>query len=304
MKKLGKKSEILNKQEIKRKEIKIEEIKDITKNTDKRKKKKKKIKKKRKLKPEVKIYTIILFISFLFVFISFTFLFKIKNIYIYGCENGCEKYSQQEIIDSGGIKLGKNLLLLDKDKAAQNITKSFAYIEKTEISKKLPSSIEINIKLETPDFFIENDINSKYFLISLNGSVLEISSKEFDNFPKVKGLSLNNINDLNNLEHIDKKFVISYKNEQEKQVLEEIKNSSRDIFKDKIKVIDIENKDNINLNYENKIKIIIGDIKNINYKMQTAKEIISTKLCEEDKGTLDVSLAEVEGKSYFKPNKM
>lgn len=258
----------------------------------------KKNRKKRKLKPEVKTYILLFMLSFLFVFASFTLLFKIKKVYIYGCE----KYSQQEIIEASGIRLGENLLLFNKDKAAENITNSFAYVEKTEISKKLPGSLEINIKLETPEFFIEN--NEKYFLISLSGSVLEISGQEFDGVLKVKGLTLNNLDVLNSLEYVDKKIVINYQNEQEKLDLEEIKNNVKNIFQDKIKEINIKNRDKITLSYENRIEIIIGDMKNINYKMQTAKEIISTKLCEEDKGSLDVSLVETDGKSYFKPNEL
>ena len=254
--------------------------------TNKKTKKKRKLRRKYRLKPEVKLYLTIFTFCFLFVVSSFTFLFKIRNLSV----NNCEKYSQEEIIDSSGIRLGDNLLLVNKDKAEKNICDKFSYIEKAKITKKIPSSVEIDIKLETPDFFIEN--NGEYFLISKNSKVLEISNEKFNELIQIKGLELYDLN---------KNNIIMYKNGQDKSTFKELYHAVQNIFNNQINSIDMSDTNNIILEYNEKINIIIGDISDINYKLSTAKEILENKVDKKISGNVDVSKVASDNTSYFTP---
>ena len=66
--------------------------------------------------------------------------------------------------------------------------------------------------------------------------------------------------------------------------------------------IDISNSANIELNYDNRITIILGLPEDVGYKLRTAKAIITQELAATDKGTLDVSLSNSDRhSSYFTP---
>ena len=65
--------------------------------------------------------------------------------------------------------------------------------------------------------------------------------------------------------------------------------------------IDALDENNLKLNYDNKIKIIFGSAKDIEYKVVTAKEIIINKIKSEENGTLDLSKLGENNKSYFTP---
>lgn len=249
---------------------------------------KKSLKKRKKyrLKPEVKLYVLMVIVSVLFIVVSFTVLFKIRNVSVHNCE----KYSEQEIIDVSGIQKDSNLLLLNKNEIKKNIYDKFSYIRNVDIIKKLPDSVEMYISLEVPDFFIE--YNEEYFLISQSGKVLEKSESEFTDFLKVNGLDLCDL---------EENKVVTYKNEENKNLFKQTKEAAEKIFENSIYSIDMSNLNKISVNYKNKISIIVGDTNEINYKLLTAKGIIDDKLEEKTTGKLDVSMVAADNTSYFTP---
>ena len=101
---------------------------------------------------------------------------------------------------------------------------------------------------------------------------------------------------------------LNVENEKILTVLNDIANSMESNGVTGIKEIDLSDMANIQLNYQNRITIVIGMPEYIDYKMRTAMTIITTKLSDADKGRLDCSNL-VEGrtdgksnKSYFSPN--
>lgn len=255
-------------------------------NSNTRTKNKKKIKKKRRMKLDIILYLFLVIFSLLFITAAFTLFFKIDNIYVVGYD----EYDTQNIINLSGIKRGSNLLLFDKSAAQKIIHKSLPYAEHVEIKKKLPSSIEINIKKAEKSFSVNSQ--DQFLIISSCGRILEETEDVHENILIIKGMELlsYNIGDY-----------IQYKNLQVENTLNKIKESINSINFLGVTLIDVSNLNEIILNYENRVDIKIGNSDDIAYKILTAKEILESKIGKLEKGTLNVSGIKYDNKSYFTP---
>lgn len=268
---------------------KTQKIKKISAKAIKSKEKKRKHQKKCKLKSEIKIFLTILLVSLIFIVLSFTVLFKIENISI----NGCDIYNHKKIIDESGIKIGSNLLLCNKSNVVKNIVNNFPYVEEVKVLKKLPSSVELNIKIGTADFAIEN--NGEYFYISERGKILEKSGIRPQNLLVIRGVTLNNYSQCAQIE---------FKNSDVKKIIQEIKENIQNNNLDKIDTIDLSDLNKIILVYDNRINLLMGNLEKFEYKIITAKEILENKINNSEKGNLNLSELEKDNKSYFIPEQM
>lgn len=107
------------------------------------------------------------------VVLSLTVFFHIESINV----NGNERYSAEEILAQCTINAGENLFLADTDSAADRIEQSLPYIYNAEITRKLPSSIEINITEAEPSYYIENG-EKGYILLDNRFKVLETEAEQ------------------------------------------------------------------------------------------------------------------------------
>jgi len=213
----------------------------------------------------------------------FNNFFGIKNIY---CESNI-KYTHEEIIDSSGIKTGDNLLYLNKNKIKNNIYKKLSYIEKIKIKKKFPDKIFIETELADIKFNIFFD--NKYYLISANSKILEERDEPITEYIILTGINFS-ISDLGD---------IIYQNPDIKNIINEISSACENRNLNLIKSIDISDKNNIILNYDNRINILFGDFKDIEYKILTISEIILNRINNTETGTLDIRNLKETNRSYF-----
>lgn len=133
--------------------------------------------KKRKLKNNVRralmaLCLLVVLIAF-GVTLSLTVFFKTETI----TAQGSGMYTEQEIIDASGINSGNNLLLLDEDEIAKNISRQLPYIGSVEIKKELPNTVYINVTDTIASYAIQNE-NGTYILLDINFKVLENASEQ------------------------------------------------------------------------------------------------------------------------------
>lgn len=133
--------------------------------------------KKRKLKNNVRralmaLCLLVVLIAF-GVTLSLTVFFKTETI----TAQGSGMYTEQEIIDASGINSGNNLLLLDEDEIAKNISRQLPYIGTVEIKKELPNTVYINVTDTIASYAIQNE-NGTYILLDINFKVLENASEQ------------------------------------------------------------------------------------------------------------------------------
>lgn len=92
--------------------------------------------------------------------------FSIKYIKVYGNKS----ILSNSIIDDSKIYSGNNIFYTNLRDAAENILKN-PYIENVNINRKLPGTININVKERKSTFYIET--SKKYYIIDKNGILLE-----------------------------------------------------------------------------------------------------------------------------------
>ncbi len=118
---------------------------------------------------KIKILIIILLVLIAIIAAMLSPLFNIKSIKVVG--NSI--LQSEEIISLSGISLEENIFKVRKLKTIDNI-KQNAYINDVAIHKKLPNTIEIQVKERRPSFMLE--YGNGYVYLNNQGYMLEISS--------------------------------------------------------------------------------------------------------------------------------
>ena len=233
------------------------------------------------------------FVFMMFVLIGGLFSLKImfKTTSIEIKYNGEIPYSDEEIINTSGLKYNENLFLARRKAAVNKIVEKYPYIEAAQIHIKIPDTQVIELETAIPSFQVE--ISEGFAVISAKGRILEIVSDVKSNIPILKGLKLNN--------SVEGKY-INYEKETTQKILTDVIDNIHENKVPDIYGIDISNAANIKLNYDNRITILLGVPEDIGYKLRTAMAIIGNELSPAERGDLDVSLANSDRKSsYFTP---
>ena len=144
--------------------------KNKSQNVKKNSKVNKKVLHKRKV---LKFFMLIVIIIIASIILLSSSLFDLKNIYV----EGNEKISDEAIISLSGLNLYENIFKLNKNSVIDKI-KENAYIENAEISRKLPSTIEIRIKERKVNYMLE--YANSYAYINNQGYILEITNEKLD----------------------------------------------------------------------------------------------------------------------------
>ena len=144
--------------------------KNKSQNVKKNSKVNKKVLHKRKV---LKFFMLIVVIIIASIILLSSSLFDLKNIYV----EGNEKISDEAIISLSGLNLYENIFKLNKNSVIDKI-KENAYIENAEISRKLPSTIEITIKERKVNYMLE--YANSYAYINNQGYILEITNEKLD----------------------------------------------------------------------------------------------------------------------------
>ena len=180
-----------------------------------------------------------------------------------------------------------NLLYLNKSKIKNNIYKKLSYIENVKIKKKFPNKIFIETELTNVKFNIFSE--NKYYLISKNSKILEEREEPITEYITIIGVNFS-ISDLGDMIYEDPDI---------KNIIHEISDACESKNLNLIKSIDISDKNNIILNYDNRINILFGDYKDIEYKILTISEIILNRINNTETGTLDTRELTETNRSYF-----
>lgn len=227
--------------------------------------------------------------------LSLTVLFRCEKIVV----EGVTRYEEADIISASSLGYGKNIFLVNKTAAADKIEAMYPYIEEAQIRLSIPNTLKISVTEATPEYYIQD--GTRYYIISKNSKLLEQVIERDQNIPTIIGCKLKDpkVGDTVNVE-----------NSKVVTVLNQVAESMTSNAVTGIKEINLSDMANIELNYEDRITIVIGMPEDINYKIRTAMTIIYTKLSETDSGRLNCSNL-IEGRtdgksnqSSFRPNNL
>ena len=197
------------------------------------------------------------------------------------------KYEKEQIITASKIKKGDSLWLLNPTKCEMEICRDLTYVDEAKITKIFPNKVKIDIGLSEPQFTVFN--GEEYFVISRNDKILERKSEIVPELTNLVGL---NFSVLENRK-------ISYEKPELKILAQNILDSFKNVGLPNVESVNLTDVNNIVLEYDNRIKILLGGEENLEYKSLTAHEIIVNKIKANERGTLDLRNLKKDNKSYF-----
>lgn len=218
---------------------------------------------------------------FLFVLIILIFILlyapfmQVKSINCYG--NNLIK--TEDIISSSQICKGNNIFRINKSKAI-SLIKENPYIKDVKISRKLPSTININIEECRVSAYIKN--GNKYIYLNDECKILEVSdNKPKDMVPLVTGV---------NVVKCDVNELVEFKNQGQliciNEILAVVKESK---FNGMVTLIDVKDTEKSKICVNDILDIVIGKCENLEYKINFMAVGAYDSLGENQSGILDVS---------------
>lgn len=244
--------------------------------------KKKKLKNRKPNKFLMAIATTIAFVIVIAILALTAPAFNIIKINV----TGNEKVSAETIISLSGLKKGENIFKFNS--LVTKKIKENPYIQEAKVKRKLPGTVEINVKERKIKYQL-NLINS-YTYIDKDGYILE-NSEVKEKVPVITGLSITEDKMLNGSRLEEKDIAVLNK-------ITKIIDAAKTIDIDSlITEVNIENDSNTILYLENENKKIhIGDISNLTNKMLYIKKIL-----EDTKGHSGIIFVDGDINSGFKP---
>lgn len=210
--------------------------------------------------------------------------FRVNNVKFNPGKNS--KADKNQVIAAANIEMNSSYFSVDAVKIKNNIETAFPDIGEIKVEKKAPSTVVIT------DAGYENLINlkygGKYIVLDKNNIVTRILKKPLKSTSVIEGVELNSC-------VLNKKA--EFNGEDTEERINSVRSAVRETKIQNISTMKFESDGNVILNYDKRIKLILGNVSNINDKLERAKAIVADENNLKAKGTLDLS---INGNAYFK----
>jgi len=220
------------------------------------------------------------------IVLALTIFFNINQINV----SGDAVYSPEDIIDASTVAVGDNLIFLSKDKINETVTTQLPYVGSVKIKRHLPSTLELIITKTEATYAIVS--NGYFTLLDKDGKVLE---KDLEYVAET--ITVINFGEIVSAD-LGKNIVLE--NEQPLEKLKTIREACEKSGLKEISSIDLSDIYNINLVYQGRITLELGetDKNNLQKKIDLGKAAIDTQNEENElyKGTINLT---VEGKGFW-----
>lgn len=246
-------------------------MRDVVKTNVKRNQNSKRARRRRRNVP-LYCFLVIIFVLGIGILLSVTLFFNINKISI----KGEVDYSNEDIIKMSGISIGDNMVRMDTQKIKSNILNSMIFIEDVNVDKKYPDTLEINVTkcVAAANIQFENE----YILVSRKGKILDKVDSPQDNLIIVNGFEPA-------AETLG--TYLTSNDEQKTEIYFEIFEYIANNQENKIRNIDMTDKYDIIINYDNRINFELGNSNDITYKLKLA-ETVFDDLGDDKKGTMEM----------------
>jgi cell division septal protein FtsQ len=230
--------------------------------------------KKKKHRRNYSLVFLLIFIvlAIIFSILSLTVLFPIKKVIIIGAS----VYSATDIKSTADIKNGQQIITLKSDNIESAILEKFIYIDETKIKKKFPETVEIEVIPSTPAASIA--VTDGYLYLSGSGKVLELNPLPKKDAPVFTGVTLSeaiipgvtvDINadtaDMTDEEKADRLMV---------ELVLEVAADLPENVREKTDYIDVSDRGDIKIMYDNRLELGIGGLSDFEYKLNFLMKII------------------------------
>lgn len=231
---------------------------ELHKNNPDRERRRKRRKFRRRLN---RIFLFILALGIGLIFIFNSKLFALDKISI----NGLNKLSDDDILMVVDFNLGDNIFKISK-KESRQLIQEVSYVKDSSIKRKLPNELIIDVQERVENFVIS--LNNTILYNDNEGYILRINrenlEEEIIGLPQIKGL------DLVYLDLGDKIFT-NNDNLDLSELIEEL--TKLEIYYN-VEEIDVTDKDNINIVFDDGLLVGLGTNNDVKYKISLLNTIL------------------------------
>lgn len=230
-------------------------------------------------------FGLILFLTLVVGFIvSVTVFFRVDSVQV----EGDTRYSESEVVDSSGIGIGENLFLCRGDNINDNIRKNLPYIASVNVEHQFPNRILLTLSETLGCAYVQCE--NGFALIDKDEKVLDILDAEPQNVAQIVGVKVADVKPGEGIVFADDNI---------KGLISKIFIGMEKYLND-ITEINLSDSHVLTVVFQNRIKILFGSSVGLDYKLKTVVSILDGKISKDTSGTLDVSLVNENGRSYFK----
>lgn len=217
------------------------------------------------------------------VLISAAVLFKIKTVSVESTGEAL-MYENNQIMAVFGHPAGENLFGFSVRETQQNMEQALPYLEQVHIKRRLPDEIVISASPAVESYAVESE-SGGWAVLSASGKVLRTAEEPPEGVVRIDGAQATapapgqavHFTEEDKLEAMQLIFATAAKQEL-----------------GPIGQIDLTNMMEISVLYQDRIRIILGTVNDMEYKIEWAWKLLTPEQTEnslgtEDRGTLDVS---------------
>lgn len=203
--------------------------------------------------------------------LSLTILFNATAVEV----SGTDLYTAEQVTQISGVAVGNNLIRLDIDTAESCIMENLSYVEQVKVLRSFPDKISIKVTQAVPAANIEHE--GKFYVVSETGKILEQALDA----PKsgliiISGFGLCEI----------EKGQMKSDDELKEPILDTILDAVERFEIEDIVEVNITDRTNIKLNYDNRVNILLGSSLDLDYKMGAIKVILKEKIEKQFNGVI------------------
>ncbi len=215
------------------------------------------------------------FVLLLTLYVLYAYVFVVDFVEV----SGNSRYTSEEILSACGINAGDKLydLPVNLDELENLLMKKFPYIEAVEVERFIPNRVVITVVEDAAEFVAE--IYGEYALLSEDLRVLEISDvKPEGNFVRIV---------LPEVKNAVEGELIEFKDDMLNVASAAATAVCSETMRSGTTVLNISDRFGIWIGYEDRYKLMIGDINDIELKLTIAFEIMKNDIFSGgNKGTI------------------
>lgn len=229
----------------------------------------------RRRRRNLSLYYLMLFVIgvVIFLILSRTILFNIDEYVV----TGNNIYSTEQILKAGELRDGRNMYGINLERTAERIKNNLIYVEDVTLRRKLPNRFIVEVT-EAKAYACCEYEGSRYAIITRSGRYLETEQLGARaGLILIAGMDLTNVALGEDFESTDVA---------KKTIILDLLNSIEKICPGKITAIDITDRTNIMMVYDNRINVDFGSSLDYEYKMRYISTLIKDNLEPEAEGTV------------------
>ena len=259
------------------------------------------------------------------IVLGMSIFFKVENVQV----SGCEKYSPWEISEASGIEIGSNLLGVSRAQVSGNIISNLPYVDKVRVGIILPDTVNIQIT-ELDIAYSVQDVQGYWWLMNSDGKIIEevnaVTAKDYTQVlgvllevPEVGQQALAHESDLVTVPLVDAETgeipeeTEAATDETKESITVDITASQRlqaaisvlqtlstNSISGQIDSVDVTDLKAIELWYDERFQINLGDTMRLDYKISALRATIG-KMEAYESGHLDLSFTNWADKVGYTP---